>query len=61
MNYADFGLIQVAYPPEETILEFNAIIAPIQAYLKLIEKEHEVILSMRDAVLPELMSGNVEL
>lgn len=60
MNYKDFGLIQVAYPPKNIVMEFNSIIAPIQERLKLIEREHEIIMAMRDAVLPELMSGNID-
>ena len=43
MNYKDFGLIQVAYPPKNIVMEFNSIIAPIQERLKLIEREHEII------------------
>ena len=60
LSYADFGQIKIAYPPAEVVEEFNC---EYVARLKIIEHlkaENEKLASLRDSLLPKLMSGEID-
>ena len=60
LSYADFGQIKIAYPPAEVVEQFNR---EYVARLKIIEHlkaENEKLASLRDTLLPKLMSGEID-
>lgn len=60
LSYADFGQIKIAYPPAEVVEQFNC---EYMARLKIIEHlkaENEKLASLRDSLLPKLMSGEID-
>ena len=60
LSYADFGQIKIAYPPAEVVEQFNC---EYVARLKIIEHlkaENEKLASLRDSLLPKLMSGEID-
>lgn len=60
MNYGDFALIEIAYPPKQVVLHFNEIVRPILSVQKQIENENYQLSRMRDELLPRLMSGEID-
>lgn len=60
MNYSDFAMISIAYPPKHIVEEFNSIYAPIYSTQKHIEKENQKLTEIRDVLLPRLLSGQVD-
>ena len=59
LGYKDFSLIKTIYPPKQVIIRFNEL------YLKLLQlrrfniKENDSLSSLRDTLLPKLMSGEL--
>ena len=59
LNYSDFCLIQTIIPPQEVVDSFNPAYEKIISMQKHIEKENDYLASLRDALLPRLMSGEI--
>ena len=61
LGYKDFALIKVIYPPKQVVAKFN------EHYLSLLrlkgfnEEENKKLSSLRDALLPRLMSGELKI
>ena len=60
MNYADFSLIRLVYPPKSAIDEFNDMVEPIWKNIKHLRQENERLSELRDSLLPKLMSGEID-
>lgn len=60
MNYADFSLIRLVYPPKSAINEFNDMIEPIWKNIKHLRQENEKLSELRDSLLSKLMSGEID-
>lgn len=60
MNYTDFGLIKVIYPPKDVVKEFNDMISPLQIAIKHNEIQNANLAELRDSLLPKLMSGELD-
>lgn len=60
LNYNDFSIIKIAYPPKELINKFNTI---YDSYYEVINYNKSVINNLekiRDILLPKLMSGEID-
>ena len=60
LNYNDFSIIKIAYPPKELINKFNTI---YDSYYEVINYNKSVINNLekiRDLLLPKLMSGEID-
>ena len=60
LNYNDFSIIKIAYPPKELINKFNTI---YESYYEVINYNKSVINNLekiRDLLLPKLMSGEID-
>ena len=60
MNYTDFSLIRLAYPPQNAVREFNAAVDPIWETIKHLQQENDKLSELRDYLLPRLMSGDLD-
>ena len=60
MNYTDFGLIKVIYPPRDVVREFNSEISALLGGQAGMQKENEQLSLLRDYLLPRLMSGELD-
>ena len=60
MNYADFSLIRLVYPPKSAIDEFNDMVEPIWKNIKHLRQENEKLSELRNSLLPKLMSGEID-
>ena len=60
MNYADFSLIRLVYPPKSAINEFNDMVEPIWKNIKHLRQESEKLSELRDSLLSKLMSGEID-
>ena len=60
MNYADFSLIRLVYPPKSAIDEFNDMVEPIWKNIKHLRQENEKLSELRDSLLPKLISGEID-
>ena len=60
LNYSDFAKIQIKYPSRELAKDFEEFHTNIEKAKKKITKENEVLISIRDTLLPKLMSGEVD-
>lgn len=61
MNYTDFGMIKVVYPPIEAVRQFNAEYAALSRCMDHNSAESAKLGELRDSLLPRLMSGEVDL
>ena len=60
LNYEDFSLIKIAYPPKEKVDQFNKI---YNSYFEVINYNNTIIKcleNLRDVLLPKLMSGEID-
>ena len=60
LNYTDFSIIKIAYPPKDLIEKFNII---YERYYKLINHNKSTISNLekiRGILLPKLMSGEID-
>jgi type I restriction enzyme S subunit len=57
----DFHAISCARPPRAVIGEFEAMLAPIDGRIEVIEHESRTLAGLRDALLPKLISGELRL
>ena len=60
MNYSDFGLIPIAYPPKSVIDNFNRLYLPIYHHIEHRKEENTRLAELRDNLLPRLMSGEID-
>ena len=61
LTYKDFSLIKVVYPPIDVIHSFNQIYLRILAKTKHNDAETTRLASVRDTLLPKLMSGELKI
>jgi type I restriction enzyme, S subunit len=59
LNYEDFALIQVTYPPLNIVREFNYQYEGILEITRQIDLENNRLIEIRDSLLPRLMSGEL--
>ena len=60
LNYSDFSIIKIAYPPKDLIGKFNII---YESYYEVINHNKSMIINLekiRDILLPKLMSGEID-
>ena len=60
LNYSDFSIIKIAYPPKDLIEKFNII---YESYYEVINHNNSMINNLeniRDILLPKLMSGEID-
>ena len=60
LAYKDFSLIKVVYPPIDVIRSFNQVYSRILAKTKHNNVETARLASLRDTLLPKLMSGELK-
>ena len=60
LNYTDFGFIQTVIAPASVMEKFNPFYEKIQAAQKHLEEENSRLSSLRDTLLPRLMSGELK-
>ena len=60
LSYADFGQIKIAYPPAEVIEQFNCEYVARLKIMEHLKAENEKLASLRDSLLPKLMSGEID-
>ena len=56
MNYNDFALIELAYPPKKVIDSFNKIYIPLLKSRDNLIKENEKLLKLRNNIIDKLLS-----
>jgi len=59
LNYGDFALIQVTYPPLDIVREFNYQYEGILESIRQLDLETIRLAEIRDTLLPRLMSGEL--
>ncbi len=52
--------IQIVVPPEKLLQEFNSVITPVFALIRQNSEESKRLAQLRDALLPKLMSGEID-
>lgn len=60
LNYNDFSIIKIAYPPKSLVNKFNVI---YESYYEVINYNKSVIYNLeeiRDTLLPKLMAGEID-
>jgi type I restriction enzyme S subunit len=57
LNYNDFALIQLIYPPIEIVRSFNSQCESFIGVTRKNETENQLLSTVRDSLLPRLMSG----
>ncbi len=60
LGYKDFGLIKTIYPPHSIIEQFNKVYEPILDGIKHNLAENTKLITLRDTLLPKLMSGEID-
>ena len=60
LNYSDFALIECCYPTVEDVRLFNNAYCSLHQLQRSVENESRKLAETRDALLPKLMSGEVE-
>ena len=61
LNYKDFAFIQCIIPPLYVVEEFNAIYNHLLVMQKHTSEESDRLASLRDTILPRLMSGKLKI
>ena len=60
LNYEDFSIIKIAYPPLNLVEEFNKIYNAYYEVINYNRKLIEKLENIRDLLLPKLMSGEID-
>ena len=60
LGYKDFGLIRTIYPPRDIIERFNQVYEPMLVGIKHNFDENAKLITIRDTLLPKLMSGEID-
>lgn len=61
VTVADMKRLLVPYPDDDLLQEFKKLIAPLYEQCSTIEKENITLSEIRDALLPKLLSGEIEI
>lgn len=59
LNYVDFAMIQTIIAPQDVVDAFNPMFEKIKVMQKHLEGENESLATLRDTLLPKLMSGEL--
>jgi len=51
----------IIIPPEEVLVEFEAVTAPMYQKMLFNKRENQILAELRDTLLPKLMSGEIDL
>lgn len=60
VNYKDFGLIKLVYPPLSVVRQFNSEYEKILMCINCNLSENLILERLRDVLLPKLMSGEID-
>lgn len=60
LNYKDFSVINISYPEENALLQFNDFCKSIFSAIEQIQSESSKLVEIRDTLLPRLMSGELD-
>ena len=60
LSYNDFSYIKLVVPPKNVIEKFNDIYAELDKFIKTKKIENDRLASLRDTLLPRLMSGELK-
>lgn len=61
LSYNDFSFINIVVPPINIIKKFNDIYTELNKCIKINKKENDRLASLRDTLLPRLMSGEIKI
>ena len=61
LSYNDFSFINIVVPPINIIKQFNDIYTELNKCIKINKKENDRLASLRDTLLPRLMSGEIKI
>ena len=61
LGYKDFALIKVIYPPKQVVDKFNERYLSLLRLKEFNEEENKKLSSLRDTLLPRLMSGELKI
>lgn len=61
ISQANLRSIQVIIPPEDKIISFNDQIEPLFSQIRLNEEQNKTLATLRNILLPKLMSGEIDL
>lgn len=61
ISQSNLRSIQIVIPPEKLLLEYNNQIEPLFTLLRTNVEETKVLSSLRDSILPKLMSGEIDI
>lgn len=60
ISQANLRSVQVVVPPEKLIEEYNYKVEPLFALIRANEEENKSLATLRDTLLPKLMSGEID-
>ena len=60
ISQANLRSIQVVIPPQKLLMDYNNQIAPLFTLLRTNEEANKSLAALRDALLPKLMSGEID-
>ena len=60
ISQANLRSVQVVVPPEKLIEEYNHKVEPLFALIRANEEENKSLATLRDTLLPKLMSGEID-
>lgn len=59
-NKTDFKSLVINYPGDEQVIDFNNKVSPLLALISKLDEENKRLSSIRDIILPKLMSGELD-
>ena len=60
-NKTDFKNLPIILPPSELLQKFNSTVSPIFEMIERNDNENRKLSSLRDSILPKLMSGEIDI
>ena len=60
ISQANLRSVQVVIPPEHNLREYNDLVEPLFSLFRANEEECKTFTAVRDALLPKLMSGEID-
>ncbi len=60
-NKTDFKSLKIIFPEESVLKKFDEIVSPLFKYVDKNDKENQELSTMRDTLLPKLMSGQIKI
>lgn len=61
LNYDDFGIIKIAYPPVDEVIKFNKTYKETYNEINNLLKENVSIENIKRALLPKLLNGEIDI